>query len=521
MVRDPTFLCVSEEKLMATIKHVIDGPMEAEAKDDPPLLPPLVAAVPRSATPRRMGVAENLAGASVHLKASNAKIAFGPEADCGLKRLSDGVMEISGCGLQVGAGLSVGPDARDCAGSSAGLVRFDADAKALLVCNGDEYLEVRSGATTTFRVDALFYEEGTSAHQRDGGAPGNYFATYQRLVGTPHGAEILLTNSRTGKTGTAVVWTKAGNFAVDPGDPAGTTVRYAGRFSTPSAGDWAVGDWARVGAGTGTAGALAVPAGTEAERPAVGVPGQIRYNSDTGFFEGFMAGGSSDASPRWELLGWVPPLATLTGGLELHLDAKSFGNSGETWQDQSGGTQHNAARWGSAPWSASGGGSFSFDGGGFDIAGWSSFHAAPEFTFEVWAKHRSHRSTNTGILTQYDGGSGKANWMFQTDNGFHMNGMKGSSNSDNRPNYEHNVWYRFALVFRADHGYDFYVNNDLVYTQSETGNVAGSTGSFGIGARDDRVEPCDAAMAVVRVYTRALSVDELQYNFDLESGRFA
>ena len=70
----------------------------------------------------------------------------------------------------------------------------------------------------------------------------------------------------------------------------------------------------------------------------------------------------------------------------------------------------------------------SFDGGSYKLASWSSYRAAGEITIECWAKLRSHRSTNTGIVTNFLGGGGKANWMWNNAKGFHINGMKGSGN---------------------------------------------------------------------------------------------
>ena len=117
---------------------------------------------------------------------------------------------------------------------------------------------VRSPSPVAFRVDALFYEDGTGGHQRDG-ADGRYFATFQHLA-LAHGAELTVTNSRSGKTHVAVVWAKGeADFLVDAGDPA-TAVRHCGRFGVGASddgsevGDFEVGDFAL---GSVTLGAVA------------------------------------------------------------------------------------------------------------------------------------------------------------------------------------------------------------------------------------------------------------------------
>ena len=64
------------------------------------------------------------------------------------------------------------------------------------------------------------------------------------------------------------------------------------------------------------------------------------------------------------------------------------------------------------------------------------------------------------------------------------------------------------------------VNNDEVHKQPYEGELSSSSGNIGVGAREDEFEPCDAEIAVARIYTRALSAAELQTNFDAEKARF-
>ncbi len=285
-------------------------------------------------------------------------------------------------------------------------------------------------------------------------------------------------------------------------------------------------DSGRVGIGTvnpqaelevaGT-GAVVVPVGTTEQRPASPQTGMIRFNSTLGNFEGF------DGS-EWR------PLNSATGnlteaGLELHLDASnasSYPGSGNIWYDISG-NNHDATQWGSVAFSSDGDGSFSFDGGGFDVSTWVSYQNAAEITLEVWAKVRSHRSYNTGIITNYLGGSGKMNWMWSAHDGgrsLHNNGMKGSVYMAGHL-YNFNQWYRFALRYRDEIGYEFYVNDELVHTQSTSGHLGGSpAGIIGIGSREDHVEPCDALISIARIYTRALTDSELSDNFNAQKLRF-
>jgi len=208
-------------------------------------------------------------------------------------------------------------------------------------------------------------------------------------------------------------------------------------------------------------------------------------------------------------------------GLGFYVDAadeESY-SGGDVWHDLSGGG-HDATKWGTLNSSNDAGGSISFDGGGFTIPSWDGFLNAEEFTIEVWAKLRSHRSYNTGIVTNYLSGNGKFNWMWTNHTAFHNNGKKSHTYSA-ESKYDHNVWYRFALRYKADTGYQFFVNEQIVHTHSTSGSLAGgASGNIGIGSREDGVEACDALFSIVRIYERALSDTEMSDNFNSDKARF-
>ena len=54
-------------------------------------------------------------------------------------------------------------------------------------------------------------------------------------------------------------------------------------------------------------------------------------------------------------------------------------------------------------------------GYGFRRQTWSEYEAAPSVTIEVWARLHDWRSSNTGIVTHYKGGTGKHNWMWSSE----------------------------------------------------------------------------------------------------------
>ena len=220
-----------------------------------------------------------------------------------------------------------------------------------------------------------------------------------------------------------------------------------------------------------------------------------------------------------------PPPVVATTQLELHLDAgnpASYQSSlPTTWTDLSGEGHHATIPSNSFSYSSTeGGGSLQNSGGCITVTpGWSSLTTAAEVTVEAWAMLSSHRSTHTGIVTNFGAGQGKFNWMWRDPQCFHNNGLLGSSNPGcTTTRYQLGQWYRFAMRFRSGVGYEFYVDDTIVDTQAETSDLSGAGQSdLGILCREDNVEPANANIAIVRLYTRALSDAEMTNN--LAAGR--
>jgi len=225
-----------------------------------------------------------------------------------------------------------------------------------------------------------------------------------------------------------------------------------------------------------------------------------------------------------------PPQAPMVlSGLECWFDAVAtidqFGDSTPTsLPDQSGNGNDFVPRAGLSltVFMDEAGGSYLINGGGFTVPMWSSFKSAAEITLEAWANLVGYKSGNTGILTNFLGGGGKFNWMWTNAQRMHNNGFKGNIYTSG-PNYNTGTWYRFALRYSTTVGYELFVNNVLEATQSATGSLAiaaTASGNIGLGVREDGYEPSNAYWGAARIYTRALSNDELQLNFDSEKLRY-
>jgi hypothetical protein len=101
---------------------------------------------------RRMGVAENVAGASAWLKAAQGRIVLGAEADVSLFRAGAGV-------LATGGGFKVGPvaDGACAAAEHSGILRWSATEGKLQVCSGAD------GWTTAGAAEAPHVQLGAVA----------------------------------------------------------------------------------------------------------------------------------------------------------------------------------------------------------------------------------------------------------------------------------------------------------------------------------------------------------------------
>lgn len=150
---------------------------------------------------------------------------------------------------------------------------------------------------------------------------------------------------------------------------------------------------------------------------------------------------------------------------------------------------------------------------------WGAYNDAESITVEVWARVKSYRSFNTGIVSSFTT-CGKHNWMWTEGEQFHMNGMRGSTYLAG--NYNLNEWTRFVLVGQAGQGYYFWVNDGIVGSMSFGGDLrCGTSGDkIAIGARDDGVEPANADFSIVRIYNRALTHEELEGNWFFDKAKF-
>ena len=193
----------------------------------------------------------------------------------------------------------------------------------------------------------------------------------------------------------------------------------------------------------------------------------------------------------------------VTDGLILHLDAgdsNSYSGSGNTWYDISGNNNHSTLN--GPSFTNTGLKHFVFNGSD-DVAS-LNLSNYPNLTFEFW--FYDNRTSGQRDLLTYNGNSGSFTFSnmnhFRTDgNGLHAAKFPTSLIS--------NQWVRFV-----------YVKNTKIYINNTVTNIQqGSDRTYGqlrIGdARSDVGQHWNGKIAVVRIYNRNLTDQEISKNYEV------
>ena len=238
------------------------------------------------------------------------------------------------------------------------------------------------------------------------------------------------------------------------------------------------------------------------------------YGSDSGFGVGFS----------------TPPPVVRTG-LKLHLDAAnpaSYPGSGATWSDISG-NGVNVTLYNTPTFSTSNGGILTFAKASFQYGETTAdLGSMANWTVEVWSRLNSTLTAgqNPFVTNVYDGvnlnytiGSSiplSANATAGFFNGAWRNATTGQALSTG-------IWYH--LLGKYDGAtVSFYINAVLKNTLSYAGTPS-SGGNTRIARRWDALANdannfVDGAIPVVRIYNRALDVNEISRNFSAQRLRY-
>lgn len=218
----------------------------------------------------------------------------------------------------------------------------------------------------------------------------------------------------------------------------------------------------------------------------------------------------------------------VTDGLALYLDAanpKSYPGSGTTCFDLSE-TKNNGTLTGGVTFSGS---DFNFDGTDDFISITSISLLSAGSTISAWinildfitGKSSTGRtfirgaSSFTSMVAFYNGG-----YSFETDTNSNPHEISGRTTGNvSSPFITAGSWFNFVLVFNAGN-FTGYVNSVQTGSAAILNNLTFSSIGNATGFADSYPAFFKGKMSAVSVYNRALSVTEIQTNFQSLRGRF-
>jgi len=218
-------------------------------------------------------------------------------------------------------------------------------------------------------------------------------------------------------------------------------------------------------------------------------------------------------------------------GLILSLDAadrNSYPGSGTIWYDMSG--NNNTGTLTNGPtFSSANGGSVIFDGINdyADCGNGNSINfGTGDFTVEMWARRDTNATTNLRLLSKGADGDSAA------DAGFCFFGSDGGLNFAVNPNaartiinaatYSVGEWFQVIGLIQREVSMRTYKNAILVSsTAAPSGSVSNASLNLNIGRNVFGANLYwPGNVAIVRMYNRALSANEILQNFNALRGRF-
>ena len=213
-----------------------------------------------------------------------------------------------------------------------------------------------------------------------------------------------------------------------------------------------------------------------------------------------------------------------TDGLVLALDAastRSYPGSGTTWSDLSG-TGNDMTAYGTPSITTLGGSTcFDFNSDGDRFTGSISGLPTETITLEAWIYPAASEVTtgDRGTIILLSGGSGcymswnKSNrelsnyWYNKNLQGYHEAG----------PSCDRSRWHHWASVWTSSDLRQF-VNGDK-YTVNGISGTTTQNNSIIIG-RQNSSRQFSGGIAVIRIYNRALTDNEVLQNYNATKGRF-
>lgn len=232
-------------------------------------------------------------------------------------------------------------------------------------------------------------------------------------------------------------------------------------------------------------------------------------------------------------------MGTLSGGpnvvvdgLVLSLDAantKSYPGSGTTWTDLSR-SGNNGTLTNGPTFNSGNGGSIVFDGTNDYVGRNTALNTGQNFTVNAWIFPTLLGTTRRAIIGNSYNYSGRNGWFFSTGGGGINNTFFLSLGNDDRAivapvnTLSTNTWqYVSAVVTNSGGTITLYKNGQTVATSTgSTSTITYTTPQFNIGFRDinGTTDPYTGNISQTTIYNRALSLIEIQQNYNATRARF-
>ena len=223
----------------------------------------------------------------------------------------------------------------------------------------------------------------------------------------------------------------------------------------------------------------------------------------------------------------------ITTGLVLHLDAsalESYPGSGTSWSDLSGNNNHSTLTNGPT-FSSNNQGYILFDGTNdyADIADSNSLDITPAVTIDTWVNFPTFTSYG-GIVAKRSEATQRGNYYLRCGNsvgqfqlGTFPAGVSHNIWVTTKTDFATNTWYHLVGTISSS-THKIYVNG--VEYAGSFGWGSGTTMTadalnlrIGMGY-DSAGEPGNVRVGCVRIYNRALSISEINKNYNIQKARF-
>lgn len=213
--------------------------------------------------------------------------------------------------------------------------------------------------------------------------------------------------------------------------------------------------------------------------------------------------------------------SVVTNGLVVHLDAankKSYAGSGSTWTDLTGNNYNaNLSSTGSPP--TYGPGYFTYNGTSNESL-ITNPGALTRFTVEAWAYPTGYSGAACVVSDSYPGTTSQINYCINAQGawfgGLYQAGWYYSPSMA----WTLNAWQQVVYTFDGTNQ-SIYVNGvSGGSTTTYSGNPGNSTVGVKIARRWDIADYMAGRVANIKIYNRALSLQEIQQNFNALRGRY-